>query len=1422
MLAAAVAALSCEEQASSGLAVVIESDLQLPKDIDRIRFEVTQNGASVRMEEHVLGPTGLLLPAEFRLQATTDASPVSIRVVGFKGPQPRIERGAITPIPSTYVAMLRMPLNFLCAGTARLDGSSSCGDMNTCKQGACASSIVGAAELPAYIRGPWSDAEGGMRDAATSDCFDVLNCFSGSYKPELNRQTCTFTLEQDDPGRISVAIKLPQGSDGICGPASCWVALDEGPEGWTQDGLNFTLPPTLCADRSDGTRFTIVVSNTCAGKTLNTPPCGDWSSASHPAEIEEPTGSTSSPNSTETPGEPVGTSCAGPSLQACGDCGMQRRTCRNGTWGEWGECTAQGVCEPNSSEACGVNGTRACEKTCEWGECIGQSCDGQSVEACGNCGTRRRSCANGAWSEWGPCLDQGECMPGTTQACGADGTQGCMGNCHWGVCGNQLCPGAPSQACGNCGTQTRSCTAATSTWSQFGVCEQEGSCEANSTRPCGTRGMQTCGGNCEWDAACTGQVCEGPATQVCGNCGIRTRSCDTNTGVWSEWSECTREGVCVPGQVQNCGAGGTQICQLSCQWSLECNGQACAGEMTQSCQRCGTQNRACDGNSATWLPWGLCLNQGPCNPGATRRCGSGGTQICQSDCNWGNDCTGQACSGPSSETCGNCGTRSHICNGSTGQFGDWTRCTGEGPCTPGDTESCGGNQAHTCTNQCRWGNCTCQPGFLACGTACVDPLSDPLHCGDCNTSCGERACNGGECESCPSGTHACNLECVSNSSINSCGNRCAPCAAPTNGTATCNGTQCDFRCNDGFHRCGNQCVSDTDLNSCGGRCNNPCPTPMGGSATCDGELCGSTCPGGTHNCNNQCVTNNSAATCGERCTPCPAPMGGSVSCMGGLCVPSCPAGSHLCGSQCVSDSDVNSCGDRCDPCPAGPTGSTASCERGECTYDCPRGQHACSGKCVSNNDVATCGDRCTPCPNGPTGSSPTCTEGTCNSTCNQGTRPCPGGACFANDDMHCGAMCIACSGGKTCNDTACVCPSGTHDCNGECESNTSVNSCGNRCDPCPAPKGGSATCSNNGTCGSSCPDNTHVCDGECVSSNSAATCGSSCTPCVAPVGGTVACVGGQCVPDCSNGEHLCGNTCVKNNDVNSCGDRCTPCPAGPNGSTPSCVNGMCQTSCPKDQHICDGKCVSDNDVDTCGDRCTPCPAGPTGSQPTCNNGVCSSSCSGNTRACTNPAGCFANDDDHCGASCAACTGGKTCNGTACVCPNGECNGVCVDTRSDKNNCGQCGKQCDSCSNGNCSCGANELACDSGCVPNDAKNCGRCDRACAPGVACIDGNCGCSGNQELCGGECVTCPRAPTGGTTKCEGASCVVDCGRLTHCEDDNSCSALNDEKHCGNCQTTCRGNENCVAGNCVAPEPPPQSGSGSGGGGAGGESNPG
>jgi hypothetical protein len=1362
----------------------------MPKDIDRIRFEVTQ-GMTLRTEDHLLGPGQFLMPAEFRLKPLGNSEPVLIRAIGYKAGIARIERSVITSIPSDFLAMVRLPLSYLCAGTARDDDTSTCGDQQTCKVGLCQSAVVEASTLPTYAPGPWSGAESGKRDPSANECFDVLSCFTQAFRVTVEKETCTFVIDNDDPANISVGIKLPQGSDGICGggTGACWIALDQGPEGWTNNGTIFMLPPALCRDNSDGSKLVIVASNMCGGKTLSTPTCGDWSSATHPIDTSESIGMMDD-SQIETPGTPVGLACAGLSFQPCGDCGQQRRTCKNGSWSEWGECLGQGVCTPNASESCGADGMRVCLSTCDWGECTGQTCAGMAVEACGNCGTRRRTCANGEWSEWGQCENSGQCAPGTTQACGVDGTQACMGNCQWGVCGMQSCDGAPSQACGNCGTQTRGCDEATQQWSAFGACAQEGPCEANQTRACGLRGMQTCGGNCQWDAACAGQVCEGPASQPCGMCGIQSRVCDSTTGVWSGWSACSNEGACVPGSTQACGVGGKQTCLASCMWNDECTGQVCEGPMTRSCGSCGSESRSCDGSTASWSPFSACQNQGPCTPGSSRRCGSGGTQTCLDTCQWPAACTGQSCSGESTQPCGDCGTQTRTCDGSKGQWSAFGACSNQGPCTPGETAACGALKSRTCLDTCQFDQCDCDPGATACGDLCVNLQTDSAHCGSCNNSCDGRPCDNGVCRKCDGGFHNCNGTCRRNDDVNWCGDSsddCKPCGsiagAPSGSVPTCPGGTCGWACPAGTIVCGSAsnptCTPNTTTSNCGS-CGNTC---MAGES-CENLSC--TCPGG-----GRLNTAENCKTCGVACN---APANSVPKCTDRTCDFTCNSGFFKCGDRCGSNDDETACGRSCDVC----TGSE-QCINGAC--GCANGTLGDSNNCGGCGMVCPSGEACRnntcACPKGMLGDANNC--GSCGNACPRG-ESCNGGACSCpgggqiGTNADCAACGDVCSKGETCNGGACSCPGG-----GQLGTNANCGSCGDACSngetcnggACSCPGGGQlGTNANCGSCGNACPRG-ESCNGE--------TC--SC-PGGGQIGTNADC--GSCGDACSNGETCNGGACScpgggqtgTNANCGSCGDVCSngetckggacSCPNGQLGTNANC--GSCGNACPRGESCNDGACgcpgggqIGTNaNCGSCGDACA--------SGETCSNGACSCPGGGQTGTNANCASC----GDTCG-------NGETCRGNQCSCPSGML--------GDANNCGSCGTRCDSgqaCKNGECACQNGSLG--------DNRNCGACGMQCPTGEQCLNNSCACPEGKLGDNNNCGACGAA-CDASERCNAGNCVCKSGSLGDADNCGSCgnacpggnNARCNSGQCGcaantcgaNCQT-CRNSETCTNGACV------------------------
>jgi alpha-tubulin suppressor-like RCC1 family protein len=765
-----------------GLVVVVGSDLSIPQDIDHVHLDVTQMGTTLFSEDHDVGAGKLLIPAEFRIKYPGNNNPVTVHGVAYKDQKPLIERSGVTPVPVDRVAVLRLSLNYLCEGTAKPDGSSTCGAGQTCKLGTCQTSTVPTASLPAY-QPPAPPMDGGASVQSTAGtCFDVLACFARSAPTDLDLSTCSIKVAPDAvPGRINVALQLPAGSGGICDDKQCWVPMDQGDEGWTLAGTLLSLPPAVCKPRADGRPVKVAVTTACGTKTATVPTCGTWSSAMAPIESPPPP-----PRGGET--------CTVAESRACGQCGTQTRACEEGMWSDWSVCSAEGACAAGATRACGHGGTQLCGSTCQWAECLGQTCDGPGSQSCGNCGTQTRACNNGTWSDWSACGGQGACPPNQTQSCGAGGTQVCGGSCQWGTCGSQVCMGPASEACGNCGTRTRSCDGSTGQWSAWSACTGAGECARDQTRSCGNGGTQSCGGDCHWSSACMGQMCMGSPSQPCDNCGTQTRTCDGSTGQWSAWSTCMNQGACSLGATQACGSGGTRTCSSSCQWPAECPGQVCMGPPTQTCGNCGTQARTCDSNTGQWSAWSTCTNQGLCHDGNTQMCnGTGpGTQTCTASCQWG------ACS---------CTV---MC---TGKCGGADGCGGTCPnnCPAGQT--CGGGNPGT-PNVC---GCTAETdaGFCTrlgknCGSVTANDNCGASRTVDCGTCAGTgQSCGGGN----PSVANVCG--CTAMMDAEFCANKAANCGSVT-ATDNCGSMRTVASC--GTCPASQTCGGDGTRNVCGAPC----------------------------------------------------------------------------------------------------------------------------------------------------------------------------------------------------------------------------------------------------------------------------------------------------------------------------------------------------------------------------------------------------------------------------------------------------------------------------------------------------------------------------------------------------------------------------------------------------------------------------
>ena len=121
------------------------------------------------------------------------------------------------------------------------------------------------------------------------------------------------------------------------------------------------------------------------------------------------------------------------------------------------------------------------------------------------------------------------------------------------------------------------------------------------------------------------------------------------------------------------------------------------------------------------------------------------------------------------------------------------------------------------------------------------------------------------------------------------------------------------------------------------------------------------------------------------------------------------------------------------------------------------------------------------------------------------------------------------------------------------------------------------------------------------------------------------------------------------------------------------------------------------------------------------------------------------DRQHCGQCDSACPNGLycvegTCQVSGCGETSGEllCDGGCVNSNTDTNHCGMCGLSCEGdslCMNGECACSSGLSYCVDACVnlQTDPMNCGSCRAPCLEDQTCFEGRCR-APRQELCNGE----------------------------------------------------------------------------------------
>ena len=119
---------ACSTKQSGQIMLAVQTDMSLPKDVDRVRIEVTRadSGSVIfkRDFERLGTDKAIRLPATLGITAPEDASAaIVIRVIATQGSDEsvRVLREIATTIPTDRVATLPITLEFLCNGSGEAE-----------------------------------------------------------------------------------------------------------------------------------------------------------------------------------------------------------------------------------------------------------------------------------------------------------------------------------------------------------------------------------------------------------------------------------------------------------------------------------------------------------------------------------------------------------------------------------------------------------------------------------------------------------------------------------------------------------------------------------------------------------------------------------------------------------------------------------------------------------------------------------------------------------------------------------------------------------------------------------------------------------------------------------------------------------------------------------------------------------------------------------------------------------------------------------------------------------------------------------------------------------------------------------------------------------------------------------------------------